>query len=95
MTDETNAPYTVGQVVVYKSGGGRMTVERCIPASEATALVALGSNWAVLVNWLQDDGVPHERLIDAAMLELYRSNYEKMMAGAQLALKDLESRHQA
>lgn len=86
MTDTSEAPYAPGAVVVLASDGGKMTVVKCLPTTELADSHKYPSQWAVHVRWVQEDGTFHDRMFDAALVKLYRSQWEIMQDGMKLAL---------
>lgn len=87
MHDTTEAPYAPGAVVALTSDGGRMTVVKCLPTAELPDAHKYPSPWVVKVQWVQEDGTFHDRLFDAALVKLYRSNWDRMQDGMKLALE--------
>jgi hypothetical protein len=73
METAATPPYEPGQLVVYKSGGAKMTVVRCVLAAQVpvAANEQWEAEWGVKVSWVQGDGVPHDRFIDPRLIELY------------------------
>jgi hypothetical protein len=99
MSQAVEPPFEPGRVVVYKSGGGRMTVVRCVPTAHVPrpwngatdSIDSWDGDWGVKVAWVQDDGVPHDRFIEPGLIEIYRSDFEK---AHDAAMRVIEQRRQ-